>query len=74
MPLFRVTLYINAVKDVNNEDIEREARDEKEAAEMVSGEELIEKGNAGQYRAQVRPVSSLGKMTPFWSLPKNISN
>jgi hypothetical protein len=72
MPLFRVTLYNNAVMDINNKNIEREAENEKEAAEMVSGETLSERGKPSQYRAEVRPLSSITQVKSFYSQSKQI--
>jgi len=65
---------MNAVMDINNKNIEREAADEKEAAEMVSGEKLTERGKPGQYRAEVRQLSSPAEVKSFYSQSKPISH
>ena len=64
MPMYRVTLY-NAGKLSDDEPQVREAANEHEAAELVTGQKLSQPGKPGQLRAVVAPVSDPGKRTSF---------
>jgi hypothetical protein len=61
MPHFKVKCYSGAIWD-QNEPSDIEALDEKEAAESVCGEPLVERGKPGQLRAEVwAPISPSSK-------------
>ncbi len=73
MPRFKVRCYESGKWDkIEPRDIE--AEDEREAAESVCGEPLIEAGKLGQLRAQVWPASKPSARKMFYIPARPISN
>lgn len=65
MPKFRVVCYEAGEWDVAKARIV-EVQEEQEAAEHVCGRPLVARGNIGQLRAQVSPVSKPAAKTLFY--------
>lgn len=66
MPTFRVVCYKAGEWDLANARVV-EARDEQDAAERVCHGPLVARGNIGQLRAQVSPVSRPRSRTMFYT-------